>query len=46
MPRPIRVAASLILLRDGADGMEVLLLRRAEKANDQNSGATETRNRG
>jgi len=40
LPRPIRVAASLILLRDGADGMEVLLLRRAEKADDQNSGAS------
>jgi len=40
MPRPIRVAASLILLRDGAHGMEVLLLRRAEKADDQNSGAS------
>ncbi|MBT2334915.1 NUDIX domain-containing protein [Variovorax paradoxus] len=40
MPRPIRFAASLILLRDGAHGMEVLLLRRAEKADDQNSGAS------
>ncbi|WP_431122680.1 NUDIX hydrolase [Variovorax paradoxus] len=40
VPRPIRTAASLILLRDSAQGMEVLLLRRAEKANDQNSGAS------
>ncbi|MDH6594987.1 8-oxo-dGTP pyrophosphatase MutT (NUDIX family) [Variovorax sp. TBS-050B] len=38
-PRPIRTAATLILLRDGADGMEVLLLRRADKTDDQNSGA-------
>ncbi|CAN5283117.1 hypothetical protein BH10PSE18_BH10PSE18_31430 [soil metagenome] len=38
-PRPIRRAASVIVLRDGTDGLEVLLLRRAEKANDQNSGA-------
>jgi 8-oxo-dGTP pyrophosphatase MutT (NUDIX family) len=40
LPRPIRVAATLILLRDGAHGMEVLLLRRADKADDQNSGAS------
>ena len=40
VPRPIRTAASLILLRDSAQGMEVLLLRRAEKADDQNSGAS------
>lgn len=39
-PRPIRIAATLILLRDGADGMEVLMLRRADKADDQNSGAS------
>lgn len=38
--RPIRQAATLILLRDGAQGLEVLLLRRADKANDQNSGAS------
>ncbi len=37
--RPIRRAASVIVMRDGAEGLEVLLLRRAEKANDQNSGA-------
>lgn len=37
--RPIRRAASVIVLRDGTDGLEVLLLRRAEKADDQNSGA-------
>ena len=39
-PRPIRTAASLIVLRDSPRGMEVLLLRRAEKADDQNSGAS------
>lgn len=39
-PRPVRAAASLIVVRDGADGMEVLLLRRAEKEADQNSGAS------
>ncbi|HEY1227673.1 MAG TPA: NUDIX domain-containing protein, partial [Ramlibacter sp.] len=38
--RPVRQAATLIVLRDGAHGLEVLLLRRAEKANDQNSGAS------
>ena len=38
--RPIRQAATLIVLRDGAQGLEVLLLRRADKANDQNSGAS------
>ncbi len=35
-----RNAASLIVLRDAAEGMQVLLLRRAEKPGDQNSGAT------
>ncbi|MEJ8846231.1 NUDIX domain-containing protein [Variovorax rhizosphaerae] len=39
-PRPIRAAATLLVLRDGPEGLEVLLLRRAEKANDQNSGAS------
>jgi len=38
--RPIRQAATLIVLRDGAQGLETLLLRRIEKANDQNSGAS------
>ena len=38
--RPVRVAATLIVLRDGASGMEVLMLRRAEKEADQNSGAS------
>ncbi|HEY6513165.1 MAG TPA: MBL fold metallo-hydrolase [Burkholderiaceae bacterium] len=37
-PTP-RHSASLIVLRDGADGLEVLMLRRAERAGDQNSGA-------
>src|SRR5882724_4358667 len=35
-----RRSASLIVLRDGADGLEVLMLRRAERESDQNSGAT------
>lgn len=39
-PRPIRFAASLIVLRDGPAGLEVLMLRRAEKEADQNSGAS------
>ena len=34
-----RKAASLIVLRDAPGGPEVLLLRRAEKPGDQNSGA-------
>jgi len=38
--RPVRQAATLIVLRDGAQGLEALLLRRADKPNDQNSGAT------
>ena len=37
-PTP-RHSASLIVLRDGVDGLEVLMLRRAERAGDQNSGA-------
>ena len=37
-PTP-RHSASLIVLRDAADGVEVLMLRRAERAGDQNSGA-------
>ena len=39
-PRPVRQAATLIVLRDGSQGLEALLLRRADKANDQNSGAS------
>lgn len=37
-----RTAASVLLLRDGADGhgpLEVLMIRRAERAGDQRSGA-------
>ncbi|NRF66176.1 MBL fold metallo-hydrolase [Aquincola sp. S2] len=34
-----RAAASLIVLRDAPRGMEVLMLRRADKPGDQNSGA-------
>ncbi|MFI4931777.1 MAG: MBL fold metallo-hydrolase [Burkholderiales bacterium] len=37
-PQP-RHSASLIVLRDAADGVEVLMLRRAEREGDQNSGA-------
>ncbi|MDM0043789.1 NUDIX domain-containing protein [Variovorax dokdonensis] len=40
VPRSIRQSASLVVLRDGAEGLEVLLLRRADKPNDQNSGAS------
>ena len=39
IPPDARPAASLILLRDGAEGMEVLMLRRAERDGDQRSGA-------
>jgi glyoxylase-like metal-dependent hydrolase (beta-lactamase superfamily II)/8-oxo-dGTP pyrophosphatase MutT (NUDIX family) len=39
-PKPTpRHSASLIVLRDGRNGLEVLMLRRAERAGDQNSGA-------
>jgi glyoxylase-like metal-dependent hydrolase (beta-lactamase superfamily II)/8-oxo-dGTP pyrophosphatase MutT (NUDIX family) len=37
-PTP-RHSASLIVLRDGTNGLEVLMLRRAEREGDQNSGA-------
>ena len=33
-----RIAASLLLLRDGAQGLEVLMLRRAERDGDLRSG--------
>jgi glyoxylase-like metal-dependent hydrolase (beta-lactamase superfamily II)/8-oxo-dGTP pyrophosphatase MutT (NUDIX family) len=39
-PADARRAASLILLRDGASGLEVLMLRRAERAGDMRSGVT------
>ncbi|MET3497995.1 NUDIX domain-containing protein [Variovorax boronicumulans] len=39
-PRPVRTAATLVVLRDGSEGLEALMLRRAEKADDQNSGAS------
>jgi glyoxylase-like metal-dependent hydrolase (beta-lactamase superfamily II)/8-oxo-dGTP pyrophosphatase MutT (NUDIX family) len=38
-PPDARTAASLLLLRDGVDGLEVLMLRRAERSGDQRSGA-------
>jgi len=39
IPADARPAASLILLRDSDAGMEVLMLRRAERDGDQRSGA-------
>jgi len=39
-PPQARAAASLIVLRDSPRGPEVLLLKRAERPGDQNSGAT------
>ena len=38
-PADARKAASLLLLRDGESGMEVLMLRRAERDGDLRSGA-------
>ncbi|MBX3635993.1 MAG: MBL fold metallo-hydrolase [Rubrivivax sp.] len=38
-PPDARLAASLLLLRDGAAGLEVLMLRRAEREGDLRSGA-------
>jgi glyoxylase-like metal-dependent hydrolase (beta-lactamase superfamily II)/8-oxo-dGTP pyrophosphatase MutT (NUDIX family) len=38
VPADARPAASLILLRDGEAGLEVLMLRRAERDNDLRSG--------
>jgi glyoxylase-like metal-dependent hydrolase (beta-lactamase superfamily II)/8-oxo-dGTP pyrophosphatase MutT (NUDIX family) len=40
VPAVPRAAASLIVLRDAPRGMEVLMLRRADRPGDQNSGAT------
>ena len=37
-PAVVRPAATLVVVRDSADGIEALLLRRAERG-DQNSGA-------
>jgi glyoxylase-like metal-dependent hydrolase (beta-lactamase superfamily II)/8-oxo-dGTP pyrophosphatase MutT (NUDIX family) len=37
-PLSVRQAATLMLLRDGAAGLEVLLLRRAEQAGDMRGG--------
>ena len=39
VPADARPAASVLLLRDGADGVEVLMLRRAERDGDLRSGA-------
>ncbi|KPF50696.1 NUDIX hydrolase [beta proteobacterium AAP121] len=38
-PAGTRPSASLLLLRNAADGLEVLMLRRAERDGDQRSGA-------
>jgi glyoxylase-like metal-dependent hydrolase (beta-lactamase superfamily II)/8-oxo-dGTP pyrophosphatase MutT (NUDIX family) len=38
-PHDARLAASLLLLRDGEEGLEVLMLRRAERDGDLRSGA-------
>ena len=38
-PADARTAASLLLLRDSPQGLEVLMLRRAERDGDQRSGA-------
>ena len=38
-PADARTAASLLLLRDGPEGLEVLMLRRAERDGDLRSGA-------
>lgn len=38
-PADARISASLLLLRDGAAGLEVLMLRRAERDGDMRSGA-------
>lgn len=38
-PADARLAASLLLLRDGEQGLEVLMLRRAERDGDLRSGA-------
>jgi glyoxylase-like metal-dependent hydrolase (beta-lactamase superfamily II)/8-oxo-dGTP pyrophosphatase MutT (NUDIX family) len=35
----LRHAATLVVVRDGAAGLEVLLLRRVERSSDRNSGA-------
>ena len=39
-PAVPRAAASLIVLRDAPRGLEVLMVRRADRPGDQNSGAT------
>ncbi len=39
LPADARAAASVLLLRDTAAGLEVLMMRRAERAGDQRSGA-------
>jgi glyoxylase-like metal-dependent hydrolase (beta-lactamase superfamily II)/8-oxo-dGTP pyrophosphatase MutT (NUDIX family) len=38
-PSDARLAASLLLLRDGEQGLEVLMVRRAEREGDRRSGA-------
>ncbi|HEU0202228.1 MAG TPA: MBL fold metallo-hydrolase [Burkholderiaceae bacterium] len=38
-PSSLRAAATLVVVRDGSAGMEVLLLRRVERSGDRSSGA-------
>jgi glyoxylase-like metal-dependent hydrolase (beta-lactamase superfamily II)/8-oxo-dGTP pyrophosphatase MutT (NUDIX family) len=38
-PRPPRAAATVVVVRDSPDGMQVLLLRRVERTGDRSSGA-------
>src|SRR5882672_2350597 len=41
-PRPValpRAAATVVVVRDADEGMQVLLMRRAERSNDRSSGA-------
>ena len=38
-PKDARTAASLLLLRDGPQGLEVLMMQRAERTGDMRSGA-------
>ena len=38
-PADARLAATLLLVRDGAQGVEILMMRRAERDNDFRSGA-------
>lgn len=39
VPAPARAAATVLLLRDGAQGLEILMLKRPQRAGDHSSGA-------